>query len=92
VYKVRSFQQKLSIFNGNSTDLLIQISELNELRERLRKAERSAGTVRQSKRRKRTPIERAGRPWSGDSWPHNWSRQGSPSDDPVLLFNCRARS
>jgi hypothetical protein len=45
---MRSFQQKLSIFTGNSTNLLIQISELNELRERLRKAEQSAQKVRQS--------------------------------------------
>jgi hypothetical protein len=59
---MRSFQQKLSIFNGNSTNLLIQISELNELRERLRKAERSDRKVRQSKRRKRTPIERDAHP------------------------------
>ncbi len=54
---MRSFQQKLSIFIGNSANLLIQISELNELRERLRKAERSE--VRQLKRRKRTQIERS---------------------------------
>jgi hypothetical protein len=57
VYKMRSFQQKLSIFIGNSANLLIQIFELNELRERLRKAERSE--VRPLKRRKRTPIERS---------------------------------
>jgi hypothetical protein len=54
---MRSFQEKLSIFTGNSTNLLIQISELNELRERLRKAQQSAQEVRQSTRRKRTPIE-----------------------------------
>jgi hypothetical protein len=54
---MRSFQEKLLIFTGNSTNLLIQISELNELRERLRKAQQSAQEVRQSKRRKRTPME-----------------------------------
>ena len=32
---MRSFQQNLSIFTGNSTNLLIQISELNELREQV---------------------------------------------------------
>jgi hypothetical protein len=37
-----SFQQMLSILASNSTNLLFQISELNELRERVRKAEQSA--------------------------------------------------
>ena len=59
---MRSFQQILSIFTDNSTNLLIQISELNELRERLRKAEQSAQKVQQSKPRKRTAIERAAHP------------------------------
>jgi hypothetical protein len=54
---MRSFQEKLSISAGNSANLLIQISELNELRERLRKAQQSAQKVRQSKRRRATPIE-----------------------------------
>jgi hypothetical protein len=36
-----SFQQMLSILTSNSTNLLIQIAELNELREQLRKAEQS---------------------------------------------------
>ncbi len=49
---MRSFQQNLSIFTGNSTNLLTKISELNELRERLRKAQQSARNLRQSKRRK----------------------------------------
>jgi hypothetical protein len=39
---MRSFQEKVSIFTGNTTNLLIQISELNELREQLRKALQSA--------------------------------------------------
>jgi hypothetical protein len=39
---MRSYQQMLLIFTDNSTNLLIQISELNELRERVRKAEQSA--------------------------------------------------
>jgi hypothetical protein len=56
---MRSFQEKLLIFTGNSTNLLLQISELNELRERLRKAEQSARKARQLKPRKRTPIERS---------------------------------
>jgi chromosome condensin MukBEF ATPase and DNA-binding subunit MukB len=53
---MRSFQQKLSIFSDNSTNLLIQISELNELRERLRKAEQPAEKVRQSRRRKERQL------------------------------------
>jgi hypothetical protein len=59
---MRSFQETLSIFNDNTTDLLNQFSELNELRERLRKAEQSALKVRQSKRRKKTPIEHEAHP------------------------------
>jgi hypothetical protein len=59
---MRSFQQMLLIFTGNSTNLLNQFSELNELRERLRKAEQSALKVRQSKRRKKTPIEHEAHP------------------------------
>ncbi len=39
---MRSYQQMLLILSDNSTNLLIQISELNELRERVRKAEQSA--------------------------------------------------
>jgi hypothetical protein len=35
---MRSFQENLSIFNDNKTNIRIQISELNELREQLRKA------------------------------------------------------
>src|SRR6266481_8316002 len=66
---MRSFQENLSIFTDNSTSLLIQIAELNELREQLRKAQQSARRVRQSKRRKRTPIEHAANPcrwcWAG---------------------------
>ena len=38
VYKMRSFQENLLIFTDNTTNLLIKISELNELREQLRKA------------------------------------------------------
>jgi hypothetical protein len=38
VYKMRSFQENVSIFNDNKTNIRIQISELNELREQLRKA------------------------------------------------------
>jgi len=39
---MRSFQENVSIFIGNKTSLLIQISELNQLREQLRKALQSA--------------------------------------------------
>jgi hypothetical protein len=39
---MRSFQENVSIFTRNTTNLLIQISELNQLRERVRKAEQSA--------------------------------------------------
>ena len=35
---MRSFQENVSIFIGNKTNLLIQISELNQLREQLKKA------------------------------------------------------
>ena len=42
VYKMRSFQENLSIFNDNKTNIRIQISELNQLREQLRKALQSA--------------------------------------------------
>jgi hypothetical protein len=45
------FQERLLIFTGNSTNLFLQISELNVLRERLRKAKQSAQKVRQSKQR-----------------------------------------
>jgi hypothetical protein len=47
---MRSFQETLSIFNDDTTDLLNQFSELNELRERHRKEEKSVLQVRQSKR------------------------------------------
>jgi hypothetical protein len=53
---MRSLQEKLLIVTGNSTNLHLQISELNELRERLRIAEQSAEKMRQLKQRKRTPI------------------------------------
>jgi hypothetical protein len=39
---MRSFKENLSIFTSNTTNLRIQISELNELREQLRKAQLSA--------------------------------------------------
>jgi len=42
VYKMRSFQENVSIFTRNTTNLVIQISELNQLREQLRKALQSA--------------------------------------------------
>jgi hypothetical protein len=35
---MRYFQENVSIFNDNKTNIRIQISELNELREQLRKA------------------------------------------------------
>ena len=57
------FQKRLLIFTGNSTDLLLQISELNELRERLRKAEQSAEKVRQTEAAEKSAnIERAAHP------------------------------
>ena len=59
---MRSFQQMLLILTGNSTNLLIQISELNELRKRLSKAEQSAQERAQSKRQKRTPLDRSAHP------------------------------
>jgi hypothetical protein len=54
---MRSFKENLSIFTDNTTNLLIQISELNELREQLRKAQLSAGRSQQPMRRKRTRTE-----------------------------------
>ena len=57
------FQERLLIFTGNSTDLLLQIFELNELRERLRKAEQSAEKVRQTgAAEKSANIERSAHP------------------------------
>jgi hypothetical protein len=56
VCKMRSFQETLSIFNENTTDLLNQFSELNELREQLRKAQLSARPSQQPMR-KRMRIE-----------------------------------
>jgi hypothetical protein len=50
---MRSFQDNLLIFTDNTTNLLIQISELNELREQLRKAQLSVRRSQQSMRRKR---------------------------------------
>jgi hypothetical protein len=55
---MRSFQRKLAILSYDTAHLLILISELNELRERLKKAEQSAQKVR----RKRTRIERSAIP------------------------------
>ena len=47
----------------NSTNLLLQISELNELREQLRKAEQSAEKVRQTgAAEKSANIERSAHP------------------------------
>ena len=66
---MRSFQRKLAILSYDTTQLLILISELNELRERLKKAEQSAQKVRQWKRRKRTRIERSAIP-EGSSGSH----------------------
>jgi hypothetical protein len=57
---MRSFQENLLIFTDNTTNLLIQISELNELREQLRKAQQSTRRSQQPMRRKR--IERSARP------------------------------
>jgi hypothetical protein len=59
---MRSFQQYLSIFTDNTTNLLIQISELNELREQLRKAQLSARRSQQQIRRKRMRIEGSAHP------------------------------
>jgi hypothetical protein len=59
---MRSFQENLLIFTDNTTNLLIQISELNELREQLRKAQLSARRSQQPMRRKRGRIERSAHP------------------------------
>jgi hypothetical protein len=59
---MRSFEQYLSILADNTTNLLIQISELNELREQLRKAQLSARRSQQPIRRKGTRIERSAHP------------------------------
>jgi hypothetical protein len=53
---MRSFQENLSIFTGNRTNLLIQISELNELREQLRKALQSAQRSQQPMRGKEREL------------------------------------
>jgi hypothetical protein len=59
---MRAFQEKISIFTDNTANLLIQISELNELREQLRKAQLSARRSQPPMRRKRTRIERSAHP------------------------------
>jgi hypothetical protein len=60
---MRSFQEKLLIFTGNSTNLRLHISELNELRERLRKAEQFAQKVRQTEAAEKSAnIERSAHP------------------------------
>jgi hypothetical protein len=59
---MRTFQEKLSIFTASSANLIVQISELNELREQLRKAEQYAREMRQSKRLKETLIEHSAHP------------------------------
>jgi hypothetical protein len=57
------FQERLLLFTGNSTNLLLQISELNELRKQLRKAEQSAEKVRQTgAAEKSANIERSAHP------------------------------
>jgi len=59
---MRSFQENLSIFTDNTTNLLIQISDLNELRQRLKRAQQSARRSQQPMRRKRMRIERSAHP------------------------------
>jgi hypothetical protein len=51
---MRSFQQRLATFTDNTADLVIQLWELNQLRERLRKAQQSARRLQAPNRRKRT--------------------------------------
>jgi hypothetical protein len=59
---MRSFQENLLIFTGSTTNLFIQIAELNELREQPRKAQLSGRRSQQPMRRKRTRIERSAHP------------------------------
>jgi len=56
VFKMRSFQQKLATFTDNTANLVIQLWELKQLRERLRQAQQSVRRSRQPNRRKRTRI------------------------------------
>ena len=58
-FQMSSFEQSAAAVIDKRLNLVAQFSELNELRERLRKAEQSAQKVRQSRQRKRTPIERS---------------------------------
>jgi hypothetical protein len=51
VCKCAFFQETLSIFKESTTNLLNQFSELNELREQLRKAQLSARPSQQPMRR-----------------------------------------
>jgi hypothetical protein len=53
---MRSFQQKFSIFTGNTTNLLIQISELNGGRELL--TLRDADDIREFTTRLHSPMSR----------------------------------
>jgi hypothetical protein len=51
---MRLLQQNLAILADNAANLLIQISELNDLRQQLRKAQLSARRSQQLDSRKRT--------------------------------------
>jgi hypothetical protein len=49
-------EARLSVVTGAAANLIAQLAELNELRERVRKAELSARRSRQTNHRKRTNI------------------------------------
>jgi hypothetical protein len=49
-------ETRLSVVTGAAANLIAQLAELNELRERVRKAQLSARSSRQTNHRKRTNI------------------------------------
>lgn len=51
-----SAETRRSVLTGATANLIAQLSELNELREQVRKAQLSAQKSRQTKHRKRTSI------------------------------------
>jgi hypothetical protein len=59
---MNSFEQSAAAVIDQRLNLVAQLSELERLREQVWKAEQSAQNVRQSKQRKRTPIERSAHP------------------------------
>jgi hypothetical protein len=56
VCKMRILQQNIAVLADNAANLVIQLRELEQLREQLKRAQQSARRSRQIDRRKRTRI------------------------------------